>query len=61
MIGIKLFSKKIHTSVNLQSEKGKHIQIEFDGELPVHFDGEPIRVNGSLSINIMPLALNIVC
>ena len=61
MIGIKLFSKKIHTSINLQSEKGKHIQIEFDGELPVHFDGEPIRVNGSLSINIMPLALNIVC
>ena len=61
MIGIKLFSKKIHTSINLQSEKGKQIDIEFDGELPVHFDGEPIRVNNKLSIKIMPLALKVVC
>jgi YegS/Rv2252/BmrU family lipid kinase len=61
MIGIKLFSKKIHTSINLQSEKGKQIYIEFDGELPVHFDGEPIRVNNKLSIKIMPLALKVVC
>lgn len=61
MIGIKLFSKKIHTSINLQSEKGKQIDIEFDGELPVHFDGEPIRVNNKLSIKVMPLALKVVC
>jgi YegS/Rv2252/BmrU family lipid kinase len=61
MIGIKLFSKKIHTSINLQSEKGKQIDIEFDGELPVHFDGEPIKVSHKLSIKIMPLALKIVC
>lgn len=61
MIGIKLFSKKIHTSIQLQSEKGKHIDIEFNGELPVHFDGEPIRVSDKLSIKIMPLALKIVC
>ena len=61
MIGIKLFSKKIHTSVNLHSEKGKNISIEFEGELPVHFDGEPIRVSNKLSIKIMPLALRIVC
>lgn len=60
MIGIKLFSKKIHTSINLQSEKGKHIDIEFNGELPVHFDGEPIRISDKLSIKIMPLALKIV-
>jgi len=61
MIGIKLFSKKIHTSINLISEKGKNIDIEFKGELPVHFDGEPIRVSNKLSITIMPLALHIVC
>lgn len=60
MIGIKLFSKKIHTSINLQSEKGKLIDIEFNGKLPVHFDGEPIRVSDKLSIKIMPLALKIV-
>jgi diacylglycerol kinase (ATP) len=61
MIGIKLFSKKIHTSINLQSEKGKHIEIEFNGQLPVHFDGEPLLIKDKLSINVMPLALNVVC
>ncbi len=61
MIGIKLFSKKIHTSISLQSEKGKHIDIEFNGELPVHFDGEPITATNKLSISVMPMALKIVC
>ena len=61
MIGIKLFSKKIHTSIQLISEKGKQIDIEFDGELPVHFDGEPIRVKNKISISIMALALKVVC
>jgi YegS/Rv2252/BmrU family lipid kinase len=61
MIGIKLFSKKIHTSANLQSEKGKQIDIEFTGELPVHFDGEPIIVKNKLTICVLPLALNVVC
>lgn len=61
MIGVKLFSKKIHTSIQLQSEKGKQIDIEFNGELPVHFDGEPLTVKNKISINIMPLALQVVC
>lgn len=61
MIGIKLFSKKIHFSTYLISEKGKQINIEFDGQLPVHFDGEPLLVKDKLSIHVMPLALNIVC
>ncbi len=61
MIGIKLFSKKIHTSISLQSEKGKHMEIEFNGELPVHFDGEPITAKNKLSISVMPLALRVVC
>lgn len=61
MIGIKLFSKKIHTSISLQSEKGKHIEIEFSGKLPVHFDGEPLTISDKLSIAIMPSALKVVC
>ena len=61
MIGIKLFSKKIHTSIKLISEKGKQIDIEFTGELPVHFDGEPIVIKDKLSISVLPLALNVVC
>lgn len=61
MIGVKLFSKKIHTSIQLQSEKGKNIDIEFDGEFPVHFDGEPLKIANKLSIKISPLALKIIC
>jgi diacylglycerol kinase (ATP) len=60
-IGIKLFSKKIHTSVNLLSDKGTDIEVEFEGEMPVHYDGEPLLVKNKLSIKVMPLALNIVC
>lgn len=61
LIGIKLFSKKIHTSNLLQSEKGKQIDISFHGELPVHYDGEPMMASESISISIMPLALKVVC
>ncbi|MES2567910.1 MAG: YegS/Rv2252/BmrU family lipid kinase [Bacteroidota bacterium] len=60
-IGVKLFSKKIHTSESLQSEKGKQIDIAFNGDLAVHYDGEPMTANDSISISVMPLALNIVC
>lgn len=60
MIGIKLFSKKINTSSFLQSEKGKQIDIECKGQLPVHYDGEPMVISDKLTITIMPLALKIV-
>ena len=61
MIGIKLFSKKIHTSGRLISEKGKQIDIEFKGKLPVHFDGEPLMIQDKLTISVLPMALNVVC
>lgn len=60
-IGIKLFSKKIHTCSMLQSEKGTQIDISFNGELPVHYDGEPMMASDSISITIIPLALKVVC
>lgn len=61
LMGIKLFSKKIHTSRILQSEKGKQIDITFKGDLPVHYDGEPMMASESISISIMPMALKVVC
>ena len=61
MIGIKLFTKKIHTSSKLISEKGRQIDIEFNGELPVHFDGEPLMIKDKLTISVLHLALKVVC
>ncbi|MES2130736.1 MAG: diacylglycerol kinase family protein [Bacteroidota bacterium] len=60
-IGIKLFMKKIHTSAHLLSLNGKHIEIEFTGNLPVHFDGEPLAVENKITIDIRPDSLKVVC
>lgn len=60
-IGLKLFSKKIHTSSHFISLKGKSIEINFNGTLPVHFDGEPIQVKDKIEIKVLPLSLNVVC
>jgi diacylglycerol kinase (ATP) len=60
-IAIKLFSKKIHTSNKLQTLTEKKIDITFDGELPTHFDGEPLISKNKLSIKVEPLALTIFC
>jgi diacylglycerol kinase (ATP) len=60
-IGLKLFLKKIDTAKNFMALVGKKIEIEFDNELPVHFDGEPILVKNKLNIEVVPLSLNVVC
>lgn len=60
-IGMKLFRKKIHTSPYLVSLNGKDIGIEFEGELPVHYDGEPLKARGKLRIEIQPASLKVVC
>ena len=60
-IGLKLFLKKIDTSKSFMALVGKKIEIEFKNELPVHFDGEPMLVKDKLSIEVVPLSLNVVC
>lgn len=60
-IGWRLFRKKIHTSPHLISLNGKIIEVEFEGQLPVHFDGEPLKAEGKLRIEVMPDALKVVC
>ncbi len=60
-IGLKLFFKKIDTSNHFMALVGKKIEIEFNNELPVHFDGEPILVKNKLNIEVVPLSLNVVC
>lgn len=59
-IGVKLFSGNIHTSRSFRSFEGKKISIEFNGTLPVHFDGEPIYAENRLDIEIIPSSLTII-
>ncbi len=61
IFGIKLFSKKVHTFKYLESIIGKKIVIEFENELPAHYDGEPLLAKGKVSIEMFPLSLNIIC
>lgn len=61
LFGIKLFSKKADTSNYLKSFIGKKISIEFEKELPAHYDGEPLLVNQKVNIEMFPLSLKIVC
>lgn len=60
-IGLRLFRRRIHTSPYLLSLNGKKIAIRFEGELPVHYDGEPLKAKGELTISVQPNALRVVC
>ncbi len=60
-VATKLLSKKIYQSNYFESLEGKNIEIKFDGDLPSHFDGEPLLVSNKIEISIKPLSLNIVC
>lgn len=61
VIATKLILKKIDTSSYLEIIVGKEIKINFSGELPVHFDGEPLLLSNELNIKVNPLSLNVVC
>ncbi len=57
----KLLSKKIHQSNYFESMDGKQIEIIFTGQLPAHYDGEPLVANEVITISVNHLSLNIVC
>ena len=61
IIATKLILKKIDTSSYLETIVGKEIKINFSGELPVHFDGEPLLLSNELNLKVNPLSLNVVC
>lgn len=60
-LGIKMMNRNVHNSRLLQSLKGKEIIISFEGTLPVHFDGEPTSFSDSISVQVLPGALKVVC
>lgn len=57
----KLMSKRIHRSAYFESQDGKNIEINFEGELPSHFDGEPLKAKEKITVRINPLSLNVIC
>ena len=61
LFGIKLFSKKADTFKYLESIIGKKVDIEFEHQLPVHYDGEPLVANRKISLEMFPLSLRIIC
>ena len=61
LFALKLFSKKADTFNHLQSIIGKKIDIQFENELPAHYDGEPLLAKGKVEIEMFPLSLNIIC
>ena len=56
-----LFNKTADQSEYVEIIPGKEIIIEREGEGPIHVDGEPIVIAGTLSININPKSLKIIC
>jgi len=61
LFGIKLFSRKAHTFKYLESIVGKKVEIEFENEIPAHYDGEPLLAEEKVEIEMFPLSLNIIC
>lgn len=61
LFGIKLFSKKADTFKYLESIIGKKVDIEFEHQLPAHYDGEPLVANRKISLEMFPLSLRIIC
>jgi len=59
-VATKLLSKKIYQSNYFESMDGKHIEINFDGELPAHYDGEPLKAHHKITFEIVPLSIKVV-
>lgn len=61
LIGLKLFTKKIHTSSFINNIKGNEIVIAFEGILPIHFDGEPTTAENRIIIKVNPSSTRVIC
>lgn len=54
-----IFSKTLHKNRFYLLRKGKRITIKNEGEVEIHFDGEPLLVKGDIKVEISPLSLNV--
>lgn len=56
-----LFNRSAHQSEYVEIIPGKNILIEREDNGPVHVDGEPLSMEGSLHIEVKPKSLKIIC
>lgn len=54
-----LFNKTLHKNRFYSLRKGRQIIIKNEGEVAIHFDGEPMLVQGDIKVEISPLSLNV--
>lgn len=59
-IGLRLLLKNIHKSSYMRIVRGQKISIETEGEIPVHIDGEPLKFDSKLEIEVIPKSLRII-
>lgn len=58
-IGLKLFTKKIHTSTAVETIKARAVIIQQEKNI-AHIDGEPIECGKSITVRVNPLSLNVI-
>lgn len=54
-----IFNKTLHKNRFYSLRKGKQLVIKNEGEIEIHYDGEPMLVQGDIKVDIQPLSLNV--
>lgn len=59
-LGIRIFNRTITKSPLYEYYKTKKVEITFEGNDPVHFDGEPVIMGNKLNIEVRPASLKVI-
>lgn len=59
-VALRMFNKTAEASAYVEIFRAKKIEIEREYEAPIHIDGEPRMEKKDLSIEILPLSLNVI-
>jgi len=60
LLGIRIFNKTITSSPLYEYYKTKKVEIHFEGNDPIHFDGEPVMMGNKLEIEVQPASLRVI-
>lgn len=61
MMVFHLFNRSVDQSEYVEIIPGKEILIERNDDGPVHVDGEPLNMEGDLTVSVKPNSLKIIC